>query len=133
MAHRPIQIRLDEELLDRGVTLPQPRVGPYMSGLRQIVDLVPEPNPSDADRLDRPPVPDDIEIVKALVVDVVAVRLLRRLVLGRQEIVVVEHHLDAEVLFGAQPQFLKQGNRRTESTRSFGRPARCRAGVATVD
>jgi hypothetical protein len=49
----------------------------------------------DGDRLDRTPVPDDVEIVKTLVVDVVLVRLLRGLVLGGEKVVVVEDHVDA--------------------------------------
>ena len=58
---------------------------------------------TDVERLHRPPVPDDIEIVQTLVVNIIGVRFQRRLVLRRHEILIVEFDIHAEIALGAEP------------------------------
>ncbi len=101
------EVRPNEQFACGYVAKTQSWIGPYVAGLGQIVDLIPQDDALGVDRLDRPPMPDDIEIVEALIVDVVGFRLARRFVLCRQEIIVVERHIDAEIGLRTQPQFLQ--------------------------
>ena len=108
------EARLHVKLACRHIPLPHAGTRADLSDLRQVVDLVPERDARDLDRLDGAPVPDDIEIVETLVVNVVTVGLLRGLVLGDDEIVVVEADVDAEIGLRLQPQFLQQRDSRSE-------------------
>src|SRR5579872_2541748 len=72
--------------------------------LGKIVDFAPELDPVDLGRLDRPPIPDDVEIVETLVVDIVAVRLRRRDPLRGHEIMRLKLKVEAEVAARALDQ-----------------------------
>jgi hypothetical protein len=94
---------------DAGIRINSPRLG-------QIGDLIPKRNTLRVDRLNRAPIPDDVEIVKALIIYIIAFRFSRGLALGLQEILLVEDDLDIEILLSAPPQFLEQRNFRSENT-----------------
>ena len=79
-----------------------------MAGLGEIVDFIPKHDALGVHGLDRAPVPDDIEIVKALVVDIVGFRLAGRLVLRRQKVVIIEGDVNAEIVLRAQTQLFQQ-------------------------
>jgi hypothetical protein len=82
--------------------------------LGQINDLGPESNPLDVDRLYGAPVPDDVEVVEALVADVAGHRLQRRLVLGGHEVLTVEFNIHAEIALSTEPKFFQQRDRRAQ-------------------
>ncbi len=77
-------------------------------GLGEIADLFPARDACDVDRLDGAPEPDDIEVVKALVIDVVGLGPDRGLALGADEIEVLEDQRDAEIGLGAQAHGFEQ-------------------------
>ena len=67
---------------------------------RQVVEIVPLRDALGVDGLNGAPVPDDIQIVKALVIDVIALRIDRRTTLGVDEITFDEFDPETQIGLG---------------------------------
>jgi hypothetical protein len=84
------------------------------------------------DRLHGAPVPDDVEIVEALVVDVEGIRRTRGLPLRRLEVAAVELDANAEIGFGLRSDLVEKRYLCAEMRR-VGRSAVWAAGAARRD
>ena len=101
-------VRLHEEFGHRRIAPADRRAGMDPAGLGEIADLVPERDAGDVDRLDGAPEPHDVEIVEALIVDVVRLWLTGRLALRADEIEILEDERYAEIGLGALADLLEQ-------------------------
>ena len=108
---------LHEEALAGHTAAAQTVVGGQASALGQVVDLVPQRNAPGVDRLDRPRRPHEVDVVKPLVVEVVAVRLHHRNALGLLDIMHLVHQANAQLFFRSHTQGFEQGHRGAEDAK----------------
>ena len=103
--------RLHVELLHRRIAMPLPAMPADAAALGEVADIVPFLEALGVERLQRAPEPDDVEIVEALVVEVVGARLQGSLALAGNEIEHLVLDLEAEIRLGHGDDLVDDGDR----------------------
>ena len=109
-------IRLNIELVHRNVADASVRVFVDAAQLGQWADIVPAIQPCGVDGLQRTPVPNNRQIVKALIVDVVGLGIERRLALATDKVEHLEFDVETKICRRSQPNRLQQRNVGAEDT-----------------
>src|ERR1700733_14057184 len=113
-------VRLNVELVHRHIANAPTGIFVHAAEPGQGSHRTPALEPFGVERLERAPVPDDREVVKGLIVDVVGFRIERRLSLASRKVQRLEGEVEAEVGGRARPHRFEK---RYKGAEHFERPA----------